>query len=77
VLVPVDAGCSTGVEPIRREAAVNRTTKSEDKHMKTDKYVGLDVHKVDTQVVIAEDGRNGDAARSAERAEPGAQRRVR
>jgi transposase len=27
--------------------------------MKTDKYVGLDVHKVDTQVAVAEDGREG------------------
>src|SRR4030095_12435721 len=40
--------------------AVNQTTKSEDKHMHTDKYVGLDVHKVDTQVVIADQGRAGE-----------------
>lgn len=55
VLIPVDAGYSTEVQPIHMEAAVNQTTKSEDKHMNTDKYVGLDVHKVDTQVVIAEE----------------------
>lgn len=42
------------------EAAINQTTKCEDKHMNTDKYVGLDVHKVDTQVVIADDGRTGE-----------------
>lgn len=60
MLVPVDAGYSTGVEPIRMEAAINPTTKCEDKHMNTDKYVGLDVHKVDTQVVIADDGRAGE-----------------
>lgn len=28
--------------------------------MHTDKYVGLDVHKVDTQVVIADEGRRGE-----------------
>ncbi len=28
--------------------------------MKTDKYVGLDVHKVDTQVAIADSGRTGE-----------------
>jgi hypothetical protein len=43
VLVLDDAGYSTGVEPIRMEAAINPTTKCEDKHMNTDKYVGLDV----------------------------------
>jgi transposase len=48
------------VEPIHQEAAVNQTTKSEDKHMNTDKYVGLDVHKVATQVVIADEGRTGE-----------------
>ena len=64
MLVPVDAGCSTGVQLIRK--AVNETTKSEDKHMNTDKYVGLDVDKGDTQVVITEDGRYGDEAHSAE-----------
>ena len=42
------------------DEAVNQTTKSEDKHMNTDKYVGLDVHKVDMQVVIASDGRDGE-----------------
>ena len=60
MLVPVDVGYSTGVEPIHREVAVNQTTKCEDKHMKTDKYVGLDVHKVATQVVTADDGRAGE-----------------
>lgn len=28
--------------------------------MNTDKYVGLDVHKTDSQVVIADDGREGE-----------------
>jgi hypothetical protein len=40
--------------------AAKPTTKSENKHMKTAKYVGLDVHKVATQVAIAEDGREGE-----------------
>jgi hypothetical protein len=34
--------------------AVNPTTKSENKHMKIHKYVGLDVHKEKTTVAIAE-----------------------
>jgi transposase len=40
--------------------AVIPTTRKENKHMKTDKYVGLDVHQVDTQVAIAEAGRTGE-----------------
>jgi transposase len=42
------------------DVAVNQTAKSEDKHMSTHKYVGLDVHKVDAQVVIADEGREGE-----------------
>lgn len=42
------------------DVALNQTTKCEDKHMNTDKYVGLDVHKVDSQVVIADAGRAGE-----------------
>ncbi len=42
------------------EVAVNPTTKSENKHMKTHKYVGLDVHKVETEVTIAAEGRDGE-----------------
>ncbi len=42
------------------DVAVNQTTKNEDKHMNTHKYVGLDVHKSDSQVVIADEGRNGE-----------------
>jgi len=40
--------------------AVNQTTKSEDKHMKIHKYVGLDVHKDTTMIAIAEGDRTGD-----------------
>ena len=36
------------------------TTKSENKHMKIQKYVGLDVHKDKTTVAIAEGDRNGE-----------------
>jgi transposase len=39
---------------------VNPTTKNENKHMKTHKYIGLDVHKVSTEVAIAEEGREGE-----------------
>jgi transposase len=39
---------------------VNQTTKNEDKHMKTDKYVGLDVHQDDTMVAVAEGDRAGE-----------------
>lgn len=42
------------------DVAVNQTTRDEDKHMNTHKYVGLDVHKTDSQVVIADEGRNGE-----------------
>ena len=57
-----------------------------------DKYVGLDVHKDTTVIAVAEAGRTGevrlygtissdlgalDGARSAEKAKPGAKRRVR
>jgi hypothetical protein len=42
------------------DVAVNRTTQSENKHMKTHNYLGLDVHKVDTEVVVADDGRAGE-----------------
>jgi transposase len=37
-----------------------RTTKSEDKHMKIQKYVGLDVHKDTTVIAVAEGGRTGE-----------------
>jgi len=39
---------------------VNPTTKSENKHMKSQKYVGLDVHKDKTTVAIAEGDRTGE-----------------
>lgn len=55
MLIPVDAGYSTEAEPIRVDVAVNQTSKSEDQHMSTNKNVGLDVHKGDTQLVIADD----------------------
>ena len=42
------------------DVAVNPTTKSEDKHMKTDKYVGLDVHQDDTVIAVAEGDRTGE-----------------
>ena len=42
------------------DAAVSPTTKNENKHMNTDKYVGLDVHKDAAQVVVADEGRNGE-----------------
>ena len=42
------------------DVAVIPTTKSENKHMKTHKYLGLDVHQVDTQVAIAAEGRDGE-----------------
>ncbi len=35
-----------------------------------DKYVGLDVHKDTTVIAVAEGGRAGDGACSAERAQP-------
>ena len=39
----------------------NSTTKNGDKHMnKTDKYVGLDVHKNTTVIALAEGGRTGE-----------------
>lgn len=60
MLVPVDVGYSAEVEPIHMEVAVNQTTRCEDKHMITDKYVGLDVRQVDTPVAIAETGRTGE-----------------
>ena len=52
------------------DVACNRTTRSEDKHMKTHKYVGLDVHSVSTVIAVADGGRSGDGARSAEMAQP-------
>ena len=38
----------------------NRNNEEGDKHMNTDKYVGLDVHKDTTVVAIAAGGRDGD-----------------
>jgi transposase len=40
--------------------AFNRTAKSEDKHMKNQKYVGLDVHKDTTVIAVAEGERMGE-----------------
>lgn len=42
------------------DVAVNPTTKGENKHMKIQKYVGLDVHKDNTTVGIAEGDRTGE-----------------
>jgi transposase len=42
------------------DVACNRTTRNEDKHMKTHKYVGLDVHSVDTVIAVADGGRSGE-----------------
>ena len=42
------------------DVACNPTTKSEDKHMKIHKYVGLDVHKDDTEIAVAEGDRTGE-----------------
>jgi transposase len=42
------------------DVACNRTTRSEDKHMKTHKYVGLDVHSVSTVIAVADGGRSGE-----------------
>lgn len=42
------------------EVAVKPTTRNENKHMNTHKYVGLDVHKDASQVVVADDGRGGE-----------------
>ena len=40
---------------------VSPTTKNGDKHMnKTDKYIGLDVHKDTTVIAVAEGGRVGE-----------------
>ena len=64
MLVLDDAGYSTGVEPIRLGAAggqvTTETTSNEDKHVKTHKYVGLDVHSVDTVIAVADGGRSGE-----------------
>jgi transposase len=38
----------------------NRNNEEGDKHMHTDKYVGLDVHKDTTVVAVAEGGRDGE-----------------
>jgi transposase len=38
----------------------NRNNENGDKHMKTKKYVGLDVHKDTTVIAIAEEGREGE-----------------
>jgi transposase len=38
----------------------NRNNEKGDKHMNTDKYVGLDVHKDTTVVAVAEGGREGE-----------------
>ena len=54
VLVPVDVSYSTEGEPIHMDVALNETTKNEDKHTHTHKYVDLVVYKV---AVIAESGR--------------------
>jgi transposase len=48
------------MEPIRTDVALIPTTQNENKHMKTDKYLGLDVHKVDTEIAIAEGDRSGE-----------------
>jgi transposase len=42
------------------DVAVIPTTQNENKHMKTDKYLGLDVHTVDTEIAIAEGDRDGE-----------------
>ena len=42
------------------DEAVIPTTKSEDKHMKIHKYLGLDVHQDDTIIAIAEGDRTGE-----------------
>src|SRR5512132_4077801 len=51
---------------VRRRAArlwlrmsETETTRRGDKHMKTDKYVGMDVHQDDSVVGVAEEGRTG------------------
>ena len=55
-----DAGYSRRGEPIRTDEAVKPTTKSEDKHMKIHKYLGLDVHQDDTVIAVAEGDRTGE-----------------
>ena len=42
---------------------MNPTTKSDDKHMKIQKYLGLDVHKDTTVIAVAEGGRTGGVRR--------------
>lgn len=42
------------------DVAQNPTTKSEDKHMNTNKYVGLDVHQDSTVIAVAEGDRTGE-----------------
>jgi transposase len=46
-----------GVAEVR---TATETTKSENKHMKIHKYVGCDVHKVESELAIAEEGREGE-----------------
>ena len=42
------------------DEAVIPTTKSEDKHMKIHKYLGLDVHQDDSIIAVAEGDRTGE-----------------
>jgi transposase len=42
------------------DVAVNPTTQNENKHMKTHKYVGMDVHKDDSEIAVAEGDRSGE-----------------
>ena len=60
MLVPVHAGYFAGVKPIRLDVVVTDNPTTEGKHMKTDKYVGLDVHKDTTVIAVAEGGRCGE-----------------
>jgi hypothetical protein len=53
------------------DVACNRTTRNEDRHMKTHKYVGLDVHSLATVIAVADGRRRSrDRVQSAKKAEP-------
>ena len=56
--------------PIRGNVTSNRTPRNEDKHLKMHKYVGVDVHSVDTVIAVAGRSRSGGGAQSAEMANP-------